>query len=452
MKRIKIFLVLMCAVILCGCTKSQEQYSKEITNVVEQYNNGDISYDEAVSELNSLYDNADSEMRTKIDDEQALLDKLKESKDAFESAQNASNVNNYKLSIKSYADVIAEDTNYEKAQQAIVDDGNKYLEEVHKLGETYISEDKYAKAISAYKDSKDVYDDGSADTWIADTESKYKQNVEAKIEKCVSDGDYQTAIIDYNELYDYFKDETYTVKIAELENEWVNKVVAESEQYLSNGDYQNAKKVLNPALGRIKDDEELKAQEARVEEFTPVNLFSLDSFAETTGQCVSVKNWSTGDKTNTGNSGYVGKKVSVEDNMGIGDIVDYRYKTIYNIDGNYNTLTGLFAIDFDSKDCTGDNFGAQFFVVADEDIIYQSDWIRGGDMPLEINLDISGRNQIAVGGFVVNFLNGGHLTYTEDFSVGLCDLYLKKTYVPKEASTDGVSGEANSSVVPSENE
>lgn len=161
-------------------------------------------------------------------------------------------MNNYKLSIKSYADVIAEDTNYEKAQQAIVDDGNKYLEEVHKLGETYISEDKYAKAISAYKDSKDVYDDGSADTWIADTESKYKQNVEAKIEKCVSDGDYQTAIIDYNELYDYFKDETYTVKIAELENEWVNKVVAESEQYLSNRDYQNAKKVLNPALGRIK--------------------------------------------------------------------------------------------------------------------------------------------------------------------------------------------------------
>ena len=338
MKKIKIFLLVMSTIILCGCTKSQEQYSKKITNVVEQYNNGDISYDEASSELSAMYNNADSEMKTKIDEEQVLLDKLKESKDAFESAKNASNVNNYKLSIKSYADVIAEDTNYEKAQQAIVDDGNKYLEEVHKLGETYISEDKYAKAISAYKDSKDVYDDGSADTWIADTESQYKQNVEAQIEKCVSDGDYQTAIIDYNELYDYFKDETYTVKIAELENEWVNKVVAESEQYLSNGDYQNAKKVLNPALGRIKDDEELKAQEARVEEFTPVNLFSLDSFAETTGQCVSVKNWSTGDKTNTGNSGYVGKKVSVEDNMGIGDIVDYRYKTIYNIDGNYRAI------------------------------------------------------------------------------------------------------------------
>ena len=452
MKRIKIFLVVMCAVILCGCTKSQEQYSKEITNVVEQYNNGDISYDEAVSELNSLYDNADSEMRTKIDDEQALLDKLKASKDAFESAQNASNVNNYKLSIKSYADVIAEDTNYEKAQQAIVDDGNKYLEEVHKLGETYITEDKYAKAISAYKDSKDVYDDGSADTWIADTESKYKQNVEAKIEKCVSDGDYQTAIIDYNELYDYFKDETYNVKIAELENQWVNKVVAESEQYLSNGDYKNAKDALAAAKRSIKDDEELDAQEARVEEFTPVNLFSLDSFAETTGQCVSVKNWSTGDKTNTGNSGYVGKKVSVEDNMGIGDIVDYRYKSIYNIDENYNTLTGLFAIDFDSKDCTADNFGAQFFVVADEDIIYQSDWIRGGDMPLEINLDISGRNQVAVGVFVVNFMNGGHLTYTEDFSVGLCDLYLRKTYVPKETNADGASGEADNDVAPSENE
>ena len=216
MKKIKIFLLVMCAIILCGCTKSQEQFSKEITNVVKQYNNGDISYDEASSELSSMYNNADSEMKTKIDEEQALLDNLKNSKDAFASAQNASNVNNYKLSIKSYADVIAEDTNYEKAQQAIVDDGNKYLEEVHKLGETYISEDKYAKAISAYKDSKDVYDDGSADTWIADTESQYKQNVEAQIEKCVSDGDYQTAIIDYNELYDYFKDETYTVKIAEL--------------------------------------------------------------------------------------------------------------------------------------------------------------------------------------------------------------------------------------------
>lgn len=46
--------------------------------------------------------------------------------------------------------------------------------------------------------------------------------------------------------------------------------------------------------------------------------------------------------------------------MGIGDLKDYRYKTIYNIDGNYDTLTGLFAIDFESKDCTADNFGAQF--------------------------------------------------------------------------------------------
>lgn len=70
----------MCAIILCGCTKSQEQFSKEITNVVKQYNNGDISYDEASSELSSMYNNADSEMKTKIDDEQALLDKLKESK------------------------------------------------------------------------------------------------------------------------------------------------------------------------------------------------------------------------------------------------------------------------------------------------------------------------------------------------------------------------------------
>ena len=452
MKRIKMILVVMCAVILCGCAKSQEQYSKEITDAVAEYNNGNISYDEATSELSSLYESADSELQAKIDEERVILDNLKGSKDAFASAQKASSDNNYKMSIQSYADVIAEDTNYEKAQQAIVDDGNKYLDEVHKLGETYISEDKYTKAISAYKDSKEVYDDGSADTWIADAESQYKQSVEAEIEKCVSDGNYQTAIIDYNELYDYFKDETYNVKIAELENEWVNKVIAESEQYLSNGDYQNAKKVLNAALGRIKDDEELKAQEARVEAFTPVNLFSLDSFAETTGQCVSVKNWTTGDKTNTGNSGYTGKKVSVEDNMGIGDIVDYRYKTIYNINGNYDALTGLFAIDFDSKDCTAGNFGAQFFVVADEDIIYQSDWIRGGDMPLEINLDISGRNQVAVGVFVVNFLNGGHLTYTEDFSVGLCDLYLNKTYVPKETNADDVSGVVNNSVAPSENE
>lgn len=68
------------------------------------------------------------------------------------------------------------------------------------------------------------------------------------------------------------------------------------------------KESFKSCIGTYKDDEELKAQEARVEEFTPVNLFSLDSFAETTGQCVSVKNWSTGDKTNTGNSGYVGKK------------------------------------------------------------------------------------------------------------------------------------------------
>ena len=63
MKKIKIFLLVMSTIILCGCTK--------ITNVVEQYNNGDISYDEASSELSAMYNNADSEMKTKIDEEKS---------------------------------------------------------------------------------------------------------------------------------------------------------------------------------------------------------------------------------------------------------------------------------------------------------------------------------------------------------------------------------------------
>ena len=36
--------------------------------------------------------------------------------------------------------------------------------------------------------------------------------------------------------------------------------------------------------------------------------------------------------------------------------------------------------------------------------------------------------------------------------VGLCDLYLNKTYVPKGTNADGVSGEADNGVLPSENE
>ena len=62
----------MCAVILCGCAKSQEQYSKEITDVVAEYNNGNISYDEATSELSSLYESADSELQAKIDEERVI--------------------------------------------------------------------------------------------------------------------------------------------------------------------------------------------------------------------------------------------------------------------------------------------------------------------------------------------------------------------------------------------
>ncbi len=440
MNKIKVgLLFITICICVCGCRKSAKAYMTQIDDLIDSYNEESVTYEEANNEIDKIRNDTDNEaVQSKIREKQIELDKLKVSKNAFKDAKNADDNGDYESAIEYYLQVIEEDKNYEAAQQAYINSGEMYLESIRNLCDDYIEEEKYTDAISMLEQSKDVYDDGSAEGWIDETKIQYKEYMEQQIDELVENEDYQTAIVYCNDLNEYFEDESFNDKKSEIEEVWSTKVINESEQYLSEGDYSNAKNVLSIPLVKMKDNEALKAQEERVEEFSPVDLFSIDSFAESIGEYVEVKDWISGNKTNTGEPVNSGKKVSILDNMAIGDLKDYRYKVIYNVNGEYDTLTGLFCIDFESKDCTSDQFGAQFFVLADEeDILYQTDgWIKGGDMPIEINLDISGRSQISVGVFVSNFLSKGQLMYTDDFSVGLCDLHLNKTYVPKTSDTN----------------
>ena len=60
---------------------------------------------------------------------------------------------------------------------------------------------------------------------------------------------------------------------------------------------------------------------------------------------------------------------------------------IYNLNGNYDTLTALWSITYYDRDTDTRN---SFEIYADDNLVYTSPTITGGDLPVDVSVDING--------------------------------------------------------------
>ena len=244
-----------------------------------------------------------------------------------------------------------------------------------------------AQGLKTYKAAQKVYDDGTLEDKIADAENKYKEKTEKEAKTFEDEKNWASAIKKYKELQEYFDNNSYEVEIVNDQNNCVNQAVAESEEKLKEGDYSRANTILTTADSIVPNNKDISEQLNRVKEYTPVRLTDLTPFCEEDdGYSVILDDWTAQDTDNMGDGGNTGIKIRSMGSFG-------KWGSItYNIDGKYDTLTGIFAIHEDFKDNTDTerNWG-QVAVFDDNDkMIYCSEAVLGGVKPKEVNVDISG--------------------------------------------------------------
>lgn len=123
--------------------KVSDFLKSEVSDIKQKFIDKKVSYDQAIKQLNNISQtNVIGEVSTTVD----YINKLNDSRLAFTKGQDYEKSNDIANSLKSYEQVIKDDSNYTDASSKITNLTNKYKVQVLKDAENYCNNKDYQKA------------------------------------------------------------------------------------------------------------------------------------------------------------------------------------------------------------------------------------------------------------------------------------------------------------------
>lgn len=148
----------------------EEQEKKKMDMIYSDFLGGKMSYDDASKKIN-VYKQYDSSQKY-ADEISIKVNKLSDSRNAFDSAKKFEENNEYVKAIQEYSNVIEEDPNYEVASQKTISLKETYKKQLLEEADGYAKEKKYSKAISSIETAIDYIGE---DKDLVGLRKKYKK-------------------------------------------------------------------------------------------------------------------------------------------------------------------------------------------------------------------------------------------------------------------------------------
>lgn len=455
-----IILVLMCSFALCSCSNKEFQEKliyklmeekledktiydyEELTTdelkmladqMCDDYNHGLVGYEETVMPLKDVQSLTASDTKKGVIISEAVewVENMKLSKDHYKNGLDkmaSGSIEDYLEAFQQFEQVNEEDENYNDAERKALEARELYYDGMTEKAESYFDDGKYLDAIDIYEELQELYDDKNLDAKIYETEDAYKRDSEEQAKAFIDEKDYINGINQYKELSKYFGPEEYDAVIEDLEMEYIEYAIASSEELLSQGDIDGAGSIIIGAESYLGKKDDLSLQLQRINSFIPVKLDELEPFyVEESSRCY-VSEWTASDVDNMGNSGMTGMKV-----YNYAEHHDTVAGYQYALDGAYDRLTGKFVLHEDSKNLSyneedGSGSGAVLRIYGDNELIYQSDVMSGGIKPIDVDVEISGVDKLAV--YIVTQVP--MIPVISTITVGFVNSELSKTYTSEE--------------------
>ena len=202
-----------------------DRFVDEMNQIYEEYNNGEIEYDDAKAKLKSLSQVNNTYIRETYTRVRGNIETLNDSKTSFMAAEEAYQQKEYEQAMKDYKAVISDDVNYSAAQVKIESIKGELVK-------------------AALKDAKEMADKD----------------------------DYEGAIKELKQINKTAEDETVQKTLEEYNEAYVKEVVEQEEKLIEEKKLDEAKELLEHAILVVPDNSTLKNKLTGVEELQPVDL------------------------------------------------------------------------------------------------------------------------------------------------------------------------------------
>lgn len=338
-----------------------------------------------------------------------------ESEELYEKACQQVEDGEYEEAMKTL-DKISEDwAKYDDAVDKRAEVVEKYKEKVMEEAEVYLEKEDYISAISVLDVALKVI--GSDD----DIEKKL---ILANIKEYQNAGEYEKAITYINDKAAVIDDDSDILfELSHCEQKYRDVVLKNAEDEFQEKGYEAALKIVDNALNILPDDEELEKARTSYLEKAPVAVVDLEAFKSDYGN-KKKKDISLQDKLGNsylnciqysgGSQGYMGESVDT-----------YSKRDIYVIGKKYSTFKATLFVPesrtsyWDAKilDTYKSKGAFTFRIFGDGKLLYQSPLMVSTQYPVEIEIDISGVEQLAFSWATFNDVSA---------EIGLANAYLYK--------------------------
>lgn len=379
---------------------------------VLQYENGDITYDDALTTLQAIkadgYTGADS-----------LIEKITVSNNAINALEKADKYyenGDYENAISEYSKVPESYENYEEAQNKLNQVYADYISSTVGTATKYNSSKNYKQAVQVINTAYDILPD-SIDTTELDTVKEesltaYKTEVANEVAELTENKKWAEAFDVIDEAISFDDNEYFQNLKMSTENKFVSDAVNQADSLMSERNYTSAKTTVNEAIKILPNNSTLKDKLAEIEKKAPVSLATITPIN-------GGWNWNEGTPMDSFGVSYTNMC-----NYAIfagGDFFygshEVEHTAEYRIQGKYKTITGTL---LPHSNIPEDGFG-RLQIYADDKLVYTSETIyRKTDM-INFIAPVDGADYIKM---VILASNGSVWSYSVVDSLLMMDVQL----------------------------
>lgn len=352
-----------------------------VSEVTDEYENGDIDYGIAIAELSAL-----DEMR--FDGAEEKIDEITVSNDSVNALAKADEYyenGDYENAISEYSKVPESNENYEETQNKLNQVYADYINSTVEIAKKHNLSKNYKQAVqvvnTAYAILPDSVDTTELDTVKEESLASYKTEVANEVTELTAGFKWFEAFDVINNAI-VFDDNEYfqNLKVSTVDN-CVNTTTSNVDKHLDQKKFNEAKKCVEIALEALPNNKDLLELQKKVNDSKPIELSSLtisDSkdYSLISGQSII--------KDTVGNTYTTGNLFTLDYCNGYYSFEDESFATYY-LGGKYSMLTLNLAVYND-----GGNTSSCITIYGDDNkVLYTTGDVGRQFVPKELELDVS---------------------------------------------------------------
>ena len=388
----------------------KNQVKKYLDDIVEDYAEGEITYEEVQKAITAISDMQIHKMDENIATTSSSISRLYASKTAYEDGLSQFNEGKYELAISSFSKVVEEDIYYEdavkKQEEAKQLQYEMIKSEMISKVDEYIANEDFASAfneIESFMENNDV-DDNALNKKYNEYVEKYVKLITDKVNTLKEKKDYTTALTTVKDAMEIMEVEEFNILYKELEYQYVVLIKEKVESLINDKEYLLAIQIINNAKSVVENGDFTELLE-RIEKEKPIYLSDLKY--QTSSRYALIKE---GEKVKDtiGNeytpNGNLYEMSNYDDGWS-----EYEGSVEYYLGYSYDKLNLTLAVDD-----TSDNVSSVFTIYGDNVVLYKINLNRK-TVPTDISINVSNVNYLSIkmsgitdDGTVTAIISNGH--------------------------------------------